>query len=97
MNVVQHDPVNDKLGPDYASPLHTASTHTAVALLGQAGTLRALQPAGIGWPHRLPWLPSWLTDWRSPDFADFEQDREFDEARFCPSANATASLSIDLY
>lgn len=97
MNVVQHDPIVDKLGPDYASPIDTVFTNTTVALLGQAGTLRALQHAGIGWPHRLPGLPSWVTDWSSDDnLASFGIDRVFDEAHYCASANAHASLSIDL-
>ena len=97
MNIVQHDPVVDKLGPDYASPIDAVFTNTAVALLGQTGTLRVLHHAGIGWPHRLPGLPSWVTDWSSPDnFACFGKDREFDEAHYCASANAQASLSIDL-
>ena len=62
MKTVQHDPVIGKLGPDYASSIDAVFTNTAVALLCQAGTLRALQPASIGWPHRLPRLPSWVPD-----------------------------------
>ena len=97
MDILRHDPVIGRLGLDYVSSIDAVFTNTAVALLGQAGSFRALQPARIGWLHRLPRLPSWPTEWRFPDFASFGHDRELDGARFFPSGNAAASLNIDLY
>lgn len=58
------DPVNPLIEPDYTKPVEEVFLHTAWHLFSQEGSLgEILYCAGIGWPRRVPSLPSWVPDW----------------------------------